>query len=142
MNVYCRICGEPGAACGDSHQTLPLLTGAAFFRGDSSMTDPRMSETNDTTNGPQELEEYHYYVGHMETTAMLTPAMAERLGAKPVGEALDEPDGGKKGNNEANRLSTQGGKADKDGVTNAGAEEAQEKARTARNKRATGGGGS
>ena len=34
---------------------------------------------------PQELKEYQYVVNNTVTTAMLTPLMAERLGAKPVG---------------------------------------------------------
>lgn len=34
---------------------------------------------------PQELKEYQYVVNNTVTTAMLTPAMAERLSAKPVG---------------------------------------------------------
>jgi hypothetical protein len=40
---------------------------------------------------PEELKEYHYYIGYIETTAMLTEEMAEQLDAKPVDEPLDEP---------------------------------------------------
>jgi hypothetical protein len=96
MNVYCRICGAPGAACGDSHQTLPLLTGEAYYRGVSTVTDkPR-----------EELQEYHYYVSGMEMTALMTEKMAQRVGAKPIDEPLDPPDNFE--NNEANRLSSPG----------------------------------
>lgn len=35
---------------------------------------------------PAELQEYVYVVNNMQTTAMLTPKMAERLGAVPVGD--------------------------------------------------------
>jgi hypothetical protein len=41
---------------------------------------------------PEELKEYHYYIGYIETTALLTEEMAEQLDAKPVDEPLDEPD--------------------------------------------------
>jgi hypothetical protein len=117
------------------------------------MTDPQKtaqpSMKGDEKAAPQEvpadepipLEEYHYYVGYMETTAMMTPEMAEQVGAVPIDEPLDEPDGGKKGNNEANRLSTRNREADDAGVTNKDNEDARDKARNARNKRATGSGG-
>lgn len=41
-----------------------------------------------------ELQEYQYVVNNMVTTAMLTPEMAKRLGAKPVGSDPDELNGG------------------------------------------------
>ena len=101
------------------------------------MTDPRMqSKAEEDAQEPAPLEEYHYYVGYMETTAMMTPEMAEQVGAKPIDEPLDEPDGGKKGNNEANRTSTRMADAEKGGVTNKDTDDAAEKARNARNKRA------
>jgi hypothetical protein len=102
-----------------------------LLRGGSGDSEPR---------APQKLEEYHYYVGYMETTAMMTPEMAEQVGAVPIGEPLDEPDGGKKGNNEANRTATRNREADDAGVDNDDNQATQEKARGARNKRATGSG--
>lgn len=87
---------------------------------------------------PQEIQEYHYYVGHVEHSAMLTPKMAERLGAKPIGESLDATETGNVENNEAQRMSTASGEADDAGVT--GTEDAQTKTRQARNKRASGNG--
>jgi len=114
MTVYCRICGAAGAACGDSHQTLPLLTGDALYRKGRTMNQPR-----------EELKEYHYWVSGMEMTAMLTEKMAKRLGAKPVGEPLDDPD--QHENNEANRQAT--GAQDVDDDTNV-----THKARKPRNK--------
>lgn len=62
----------------------------------------------------EELKEYHYWVSGMEMTAMLTEKMAERLNAKPVGEALDDPNTLE--NNEANRQAT--GAQDVDTETN------------------------
>lgn len=41
-----------------------------------------------------ELEEYQYVVNNMVTTAMLTPEMAKRLNAKPVGTDPEELNGG------------------------------------------------
>jgi hypothetical protein len=98
----------------------------------------RMQEWADD---PKELEEYHYYVGHVEITAMMTPEMAEQVGAVPVDEDLEEPEGGKEGNNEANRLSTRSREADDAGVTSEedpDGKTATGKARNARNKRAGG----
>ncbi len=43
---------------------------------------------------PQELKEYQYVVNNMITTAMLTPAMAERLGATEVGDDPKSLNGG------------------------------------------------
>lgn len=122
MSVYCRICGTAGAACGDSHKNpdLPLLTAAAF-KGDPPMA-----------TEPQELAEYHYWTGHIETTAMLTPKMAERLGAVPIDEDL--PDADPTANNEANRAAT----VMKDGGVTGDGTETITKARTARNKRSAG----
>lgn len=46
-------------------------------------------------NEPQELKEYKYVVNNMETSALLTPKMAERLGAVGIDEELPHPpDGG------------------------------------------------
>jgi hypothetical protein len=82
---------------------------------------------------PKELKEYHYWVGHVETTAMLTPEMAERLNAKPVGEELPPPEEG--ANNESERLSSRNREASQTGTTNEENEKAAAKARGARNKR-------
>jgi len=46
---------------------------------------------DDREQGPPQLKEYHYYIGYIEHTAMLTEEMAEKLNAKPIGEDLDEP---------------------------------------------------
>lgn len=86
---------------------------------------------------PQKTEEYHYWVGHVEHSAMLTPKMAERLGAKPIGEELDPPGTGNVENNEAQRASTAMRDADDSGVTYEEGEQAASKARAARNKRAS-----
>lgn len=43
---------------------------------------------------PQELKEYQYVVNNTVTTAMLTPKMAERLGAKEVGSEPTDLNGG------------------------------------------------
>lgn len=85
-----------------------------------------------------ELAEYHYMVGHVEHSAMLTEKMAKRLGAKPIGEPLDETETGSVENNEAQRMSTANRDADDAGVTNEDNEKTAEKTRVARNKRATG----
>lgn len=85
---------------------------------------------------PQEIKEYHYYVGHVEHSAMLTPKMAERLNAVPIDQPLDDTQTGQVENNEAQRMSTAAGEADTAGVT--GTEDAQTKTRSARNKRASG----
>jgi hypothetical protein len=87
---------------------------------------------------PAELKEYHYMVGHVEHSAMLTPKMAERLGAKPIDEPLDDTKTGEVTNNEAQRMSTATREADDAGVTNEDNEKTAEKTRVARNKRATG----
>jgi len=64
---------------------------------------------------PEELGEYHYYVSGMEMTAQMTPSMAEKMGAVPIDQPLDEdPDNLE--NNEANRLSSHMQDADKHGV--------------------------
>lgn len=119
MTIYCRICGAVnGACCG---YNPPLLTGAALMRkGATIMGDP------------QPLAEYSYWVGQVQTTAMLTPALAERLGAVPVGEEL--PDSDPDVNNQAERLSSYH-EEHKDGVTSEDADQGTPKARTARNKR-------
>jgi hypothetical protein len=202
VNVFCRICGAPGAACGDSHQTLPLLTSAAFFKGATPMNDkqdpqPTQLPTQPTQPGqsgqsgeqgeqgkfdkqrddsqqraerqqarsqdrldrhqqrsdervakweekqqePEELKEYHYYVGYTEVTAMLTEEMADQLDAVPIDEDLEEPTGGKASNNEANRMATRNRPADDAGVVSdddPDGKTATGKARNARNKRAGG----
>lgn len=43
---------------------------------------------------PQELKEYQYVVNNTVTTAMLTPKMAERLGATEVGSEPTDRNGG------------------------------------------------
>lgn len=91
---------------------------------------------------PQELKEYTYHVGHVPTTAMLTEAQAQRLGATPVDEDEDTPqEGDSQPNREADRMQTHNRKADDAGVNATYADgttgaDAAEKARTARNKRA------
>lgn len=87
---------------------------------------------------PQETKEYHYWVGHVEVSAMLTPKMAERLGAKPIGEELEPPGTGNVDNNEAQRMSTANRDADDSGTTNPEHDDIAGKTRGARNKRATG----
>lgn len=84
---------------------------------------------------PEELKEYHYRIGHTETSAMLTAAMAERMGAKPVDVPLDDDDENapQKGD-ESPRLSSYM-KENEAGLTNADNEAAAAKARTSRNKR-------
>lgn len=81
---------------------------------------------------PQELKEYHYWVGQVEHSAMLTQKMADRLGAVPIDEELESPD--PFANNEANRASTH---TPAEGVTGPD-DGAVPKARTARNKRSGG----
>lgn len=85
---------------------------------------------------PLEIREYHYYVGHIEHSAMLTPKMAERLNAVPIDQPLEDTETGNVDNNEAQRMSTAAGEADTAGVT--GTEDAATKTRSARNKRASG----
>lgn len=92
-------------------------------------------------NEKVEIKEYSYYVGNIEHTAMLTEKMAERLGAKPVGEASadDVANGGHTGSQNQARLGTTDMRAaTDDGVTGEttapyrGA--GSEKQRTAKNK--------
>jgi len=85
---------------------------------------------------PQEIKEYHYYVGHIEHSAMLTEKMAQRLNAKPIDEPLDAPGVGEVENNEAQRASTGMRDADDSGVNSEVGDDAQRKSRSARNKRA------
>jgi hypothetical protein len=75
----------------------------------------------------EELQEYHYYTSGMEMTAMMTPKMAARLGAKPIDEPLDDPD--QLENNEANRVAADNKDANARGVT--------VKGRTGKNKTAS-----
>lgn len=81
----------------------------------------------------QKLSEYEYYVGHVKTTAQLTEAQAEAMGAKPVGEA-EAPQVGKVENKESERLNSQAKGADLDGVEGSDPD-ALNKARTVRNRR-------
>lgn len=67
---------------------------------------------------PEELKEYHYHIGYIEHSALLTEDMAEKLNAKPIGEPLDEPN---INTNEQHRGNVQAA--------------GELKARTARNKR-------
>lgn len=84
---------------------------------------------------PEELKEYHYRVGHTETTGMLTQRMADRLGAKPVGEPLDDDtENTPQKGDESTRLSSRM-RENRAGVRNAENEAAADKARTGRNKR-------
>lgn len=89
---------------------------------------------------PLELNEYEYMVGHVPVTAMLTEQMAERLNAKAPGTA-ESPGVGNVVNNEADRQATQHREAEDAGVNashpdGTTSEQAADKARTARNKRA------
>lgn len=84
---------------------------------------------------PLELKEYEYMVGHVPVTAMLTEKQAARLKAVAVGEAKS-PGEGNVINNEAERTATQSREAEDNGVQAPGTDEAQTKAKTARNKRA------
>ncbi len=87
---------------------------------------------------PAELKEYEYRVGHLPVTAMLTEKQAERLGAVAPGTSQDKPVG-QVDNNEAERVSTDTRKSEDDGVTEGTVTTDRiEKARQARNKRATG----
>lgn len=83
---------------------------------------------------PVELKEYEYYVGHMPITAQLTAEQAEAMGAKPVGEAVDPPEG-QVPNNEAQRAASQMKDADDKGATG-NDPDAVNKARETRNRRA------
>lgn len=91
---------------------------------------------------PLEMKEYKYRVGHIETTALLTEKMAERLNAVPSDQELPEPGVGNVDNNEAQRTSTQTREADEAGVQataddGSTTEVVSTKARAARNKRAS-----
>lgn len=99
------------------------------------MSEPVTSGVVEDTTPPVELKEYRYYVGHIETTAMLTKEMAERMGAVEVSGG-GEP--ARVRNNEAERLHTQSRAADEAGVAGAAARDALAKTRDARNKRAAG----
>lgn len=104
-------------------------------------SDERTAKWEERQQEPEELKEYHYYVGHMEVTAMLTEEMADQLDAVPIDEELDEPTGGKTSNNEANRMATRNREADDAGVVSdddPDGKQATGKARNARNKRAGG----
>jgi hypothetical protein len=104
-------------------------------------SDERTAKWEEKEQEPEELKEYHYYVGHMEVTAMLTEEMADQLDAVPIDEDLDEPTGGKTSNNEANRMATRSRPADDAGVVSdedPDGKQATGKARSARNKRSGG----
>lgn len=104
-------------------------------------SDERAAKWEEKQQEPEELKEYHYYVGHMEVTAMLTEEMAEQLDAVPIDEELEPPTGGKTSNNEANRMATRSREADDAGVVSEDdpdGKTATGKARGARNKRAGG----
>lgn len=73
----------------------------------------------------QELQEYHYWVGHIEHTGLLTEEMAERLGAKPLGEEL-EPANPRRQSERGNVVSSHDIRG----------EERGERSRAARNKKA------
>jgi len=82
-----------------------------------------------------ELQEYEYMVGHVPVTAMLTEKQARRLNATAVGES-QSPGEGNVVNNEADRHATQTREAEDRGVRGPDSEQAAEKTRAARNKRA------
>lgn len=81
----------------------------------------------------QQLSEYEYFVGHMRLTAQLTAAQAEKMGAKPVGEA-EAPEVGKVPNKEAERIASNQRDADANGV-DGDDPDALNKARDTRNRR-------
>ena len=104
-------------------------------------SEQRQAKWTEKQQEPEELKEYHYYVGYTEVTAMLTEEMADQLDAVPIDEELDEPTGGKTSNNEANRMATRNRDADEAGVVSEDdpdGKTATGKARGARNKRAGG----
>jgi hypothetical protein len=67
---HCPICQVPGHVCGDNHMRRGPVDN--FVQEGTTVTEPA------------ELKEYVYVVNNMKTTAMLTPKMAERLGAVQV----------------------------------------------------------
>ena len=83
---------------------------------------------------PVELKEYEYMVGNVPTTAMLTEQLAERLGAKPVGQADNANGGHSIEQNQAVLGSTAMRESDDNGVVDDN--DSIGKQRTARNKRA------
>lgn len=87
-------------------------------------------------DAPVELGEYEYYVGHMKTTAQLTAAQAEKMGATPVGQA-EAPEVGQVPNKEAERAASRQKEPDVQGATNSNEDpDALNKARDTRNRRA------
>jgi hypothetical protein len=66
----CPVCQVPGHVCGDNHMRRGPVDN--FVQEGTAVTEPA------------ELKEYVYVVNNMKTTAMLTPKMAERLGAVEV----------------------------------------------------------
>ncbi len=125
-HYLCEICNTAGRACGDDHMTRAPIS-STTIKGDSAVSEQL------------ELKEYEYMVGHTPVTAMLTAKQAERLKAKPVGEA-ESPGTGNVVNNEAERTATQSREAEDSGVKathsdGTTSESAAEKTRVARNKR-------
>lgn len=80
----CPIDDTPFQTCGAGQDYMPLPPVDWPPPKGTTMTEPQDEK-------PQELKEYHYHIGYIEHTALLTEEMAETLGAKPVDEPLDEP---------------------------------------------------
>lgn len=120
----CLICGQPGRACGDDHIIAPVIN-SELIKGAPAVTSP---------DQPVPLAEYEYYVGHMPITAQLTEAQAERMGAKPVGQAV-APKEGEVPNNEAQRAASHMAEPDAQGAEGDDPD-ALNKARETRNRRA------
>lgn len=86
------------------------------------------------SEGPLELKEYEYYVGHVKLTGMFTKAGAEAIDAKPVGSGAEGPKPGEVPNLENERNASRMAEAEANGV--AGDDpDALNKARTQRNRR-------
>jgi hypothetical protein len=85
-------------------------------------------------DAPVKLEEYEYFVGHMRLTAQMTAEQAEKVGAKPIGEA-EAPEVGKVPNREAERAASRQKEPDAQGAEGEDPE-ALNKARDVRNRRA------
>lgn len=83
-----------------------------------------MTQQETPQEQPEELKEYHYYVGWIEHTGLMTEEMAERFGAKPVDEPLDPPDGPRKQGERGNLVSSRDVRGEERGA----------RARTPRNK--------
>lgn len=86
------------------------------------------------SDGPAELKEYEYYVGHVKLTGMFTEKGAEAIDAKPVGTNAEAPKPGEVPNKEAERGNSRMAEAEEHGVTGDDPD-GLNKARTVRNRR-------